>query len=216
MNPLSAFIAAILCSSQLAVAHKVFLFNKEIDFPIFAKSSRFSFVAQDTNSAADEQCLQDIEQLEADSGLATATGNLELCPVQQDQNGNSLTITMDYSSCSQLGNYQLACTSAGGNVASISAFSLECSVYYQGQTVKVSAYSKNLPACMGASCEGNLDEFLSDQQFQQEVANEIEYVFASEGMSADCSVGTSSPASTVILSKLALVGGLVALLANTV
>lgn len=258
MNPLSVFIASILCTSQLAVAHKVFLFNKEIDLSaaLAKSSSRFSFVAQ----APDEQCVQETEQLASDSGIVTATNNLEsTCSAQQEQDGNSFKLSVDYGTCSQLGRYQLACTSAGGKVESAAAFSLECSVYNQGQTKHGSLFFKNIPACLGASCEGNLDQFISNQQFQQETASALENAFASkciimnlssagyvyavyphskylsvvrclltletchspfslrvvQGTSANCSVGTSSPAPSVILSKLALVGGLVALLANT-
>ena len=104
MNPLSVFIASILCTSQLAVAHKVVIFDKEIDLsPAFAKLSQGKFVAEDP-STADEKCLQETEQLASDSGIVTATNNLEsTCSAQQEQDGNSFKLSVDYGTCSQLG-----------------------------------------------------------------------------------------------------------------
>ena len=97
-----------------------------------------------------DKCLEELVVLSEDSGLKAAAAKIESsCPPQTEESGSTVTITADYSSCSATGDYQLACTSAGGKVSSVPAFSMSCNVSANGRKGKVSAYSYDAPECMG-------------------------------------------------------------------
>lgn len=125
------------------------------------------------------------------------------CPPPQV---DDTTVTWDFGSCS-VGQAQLACTAAGGKYVTVPSFMIVCKA--NGQTFKIN-YS-NVPDCIGKSCDGSMIE---NDEAQKEMENASKQALASQGVSGSCNVSNDSPVRAVVLSKIAMVGGLLVLITN--
>lgn len=91
--------------------------------------------------------------------------------------------------------------------------SIDCTIWSNDITLTLNILTENVPACVGNSCTGSLDEFLADEEVREELANEVVDLFASEGLLADCIAGNGSPSAPAaflikVSKKLASAGGL--------
>ena len=195
-------------------------------------SSHLRLLAEGT----EDLCSIETEALQNDSSFVSASTQMyELCPTQEEiLSSSEISMTVDYSTCSYADEYEIACTNAGGKVDILEGWMCHHIVQYDGQTMTITASQLYMPLCFGQSCTGSVSEL---SLYQGVVADAIEselngklkcgqaclslcafwvvtqrrLLFTAVGISADCEVGS---ASSVILSKLVVVGGLVVLLSS--
>mmetsp|Transcript_2211 Transcript_2211/g.4740 ORF Transcript_2211/g.4740 Transcript_2211/m.4740 type:complete len:219 (-) Transcript_2211:111-767(-) len=157
-----------------------------------------------------DECLKELEQLGQNADLVAAGDALGNCPVSVDERAG--TASIDYTGCSAVGPYQLACSAAGGKPGSVASFTISCQVWQGSKSGKITVSATNMPDCMGKSCGESL---LEDHEVLKELEGLLEQEFRNDGFSyASCTV--SSPASNTLPSKIALVGGFLFLFANAV
>ena len=77
------------------------------------------------------------------------------------------------------GQYQLACTSAGGKLDTVDSLNIECNAEMRGGggEIQVIMHTMNMPDCLGKSCDGKLKDYIENNDFQQELAKELEDMF---------------------------------------
>mmetsp|Transcript_34475 Transcript_34475/g.83412 ORF Transcript_34475/g.83412 Transcript_34475/m.83412 type:complete len:200 (+) Transcript_34475:63-662(+) len=132
-----------------------------------------SFMSVGVGDACDDEMIA----LNKDSNLVAAAGDVGSCPTSQSGN----TATIDGSACPAMGRYAIACTAAGGKTMNIPSATIRCT--HQGQEIRV--VMKDVNECHGKSCNLSVDQYAND------MAKELEQIFAAQGTYMSCSGGSS-------------------------
>mmetsp|Transcript_3736 Transcript_3736/g.7583 ORF Transcript_3736/g.7583 Transcript_3736/m.7583 type:complete len:235 (-) Transcript_3736:155-859(-) len=147
---------------------------------------------QSSDDHISQACVNGTETVNADSSYQDALSQIESCPTSTDE--STLTIKVDYSSCQPaIGNVQLACTTAGGQIQAIPEMSISCRA--MGKTIKANVL--NFPTCIGKDCPGDImaDDDVKEV-FEAEMAKTLEGEFRNAGMPVSCSGSGSGGGST--------------------